>query len=47
MKTTKYDYTFSNIEWDEKILELLFSQEELMEHAAKEKKIRQIIAASA
>lgn len=47
VKTTKYDYTFSNIEWDEKILELLFSQEELMEHAAKEKKIRQIIAASA
>lgn len=47
VKTTKYDYTFSNIEWDEKILELLFSKEELMEHAAKEKKIRQIIAASA
>lgn len=46
VKTTKYDYTFSNIEWDEKILELLFSKEELLEHAAKEEKIRQIIAAS-
>lgn len=37
VKTTKYDYTFSNIEWDEEILELLFSKEELLEIAAKRK----------
>ena len=47
VKTTKYDYTFSNIEWDEKILELLFSKEELLEIAAKEERMQQILAKSA
>lgn len=47
VKTTKYNHTFSNIEWDEKILELLFSKEELLEIAAKEEKIQQILAKSA
>lgn len=44
VKTTKYDYTFSNIEWDEEILELLFSKEELLEIAAKEERMQQILA---
>lgn len=47
VKTTKYDYTFSNIEWDEKILELLFSKEEFLEIAAKEERMQQILAKSA
>ena len=47
VKTTKYDYTFSNIEWDEEILELLFSKEELLEITAKEERMQQILAKSA
>ncbi len=34
-KTTKAGYTFSNIEWDEKVLELIFSDNELREIADK------------
>lgn len=35
LKTTAAGHTFSNIEWDEKILDVIFSQEELMDITAK------------
>lgn len=43
-KTTAAGHSFSNIEWDEKILEAIFSPEELLKIAEKQKKARQILA---
>ena len=44
-KTTAAGHSFSNIEWDEKILEMIFSPEELLDIAAKQERARQILAA--
>lgn len=44
-KTTAAGHSFSNIEWDEKILEVIFSPEELLDIAAKQEQARQILAA--
>lgn len=43
-KTTAAGHSFSNIEWDEKILEVIFSPEELLDIAAKQERARQILA---
>lgn len=45
LKTTAAGHTFSNIEWDEKILELIFSPKELLDITAKQEQIRQILCA--
>lgn len=45
-KTTAAGHSFSNIEWDEKILEVIFSPEELVEIAAKQELARKIILAT-
>ena len=42
-KTTRAGHSFSNIEWDEKILEIIFSAEELAEIADKHKVINEIL----
>lgn len=44
-KPTAAGHSFSNIEWDEKILEVIFSPEELMDIASKQERARQILAA--
>lgn len=44
-KTTASGHSFSNIEWDEKILEVIFSPEELLDIAAKQERAKQILAA--
>ena len=44
-KTTATGHSFSNIEWDEKILEVIFSPEELLDIAAKQERVRRIPAA--
>lgn len=44
-KTTAAGHSFSNIEWDEKIIEVIFSPEELLDIAAKQERARQILAA--
>ena len=44
-KTTAAGHAFPNIEWDEKILEVIFSPEELLDIAAKQERARQILAA--
>lgn len=36
-KTTRYGHAFSNIEWDAKVLEIIFSEAELLEIADKQK----------
>lgn len=41
-KTTAAGHSFSNIEWDEKILEMIFSPEELLDIAAKQERVRWI-----
>ncbi len=43
-KTTRAEYSFSNIEWDEKILEIIFSDEELLEIANKWKTIQETLS---
>ena len=43
--TTAAGHSLSNIEWDEKILEVIFSPEELLDIAAKQERARQILAA--
>lgn len=43
IKTTRYDHTFSNFEWDEKVLELIFSPKELREIAEKQLHIKEIL----
>lgn len=43
-KTTAAGHSFSNIEWDEKILEVIFSPEELLDIVAKQELARQIVA---
>ena len=43
-KTTDAGHSFSNIEWDEKILEVIFSPEDLLDIAAKKERARQILA---
>lgn len=45
LKTTAAGYTFSNIEWDEKILEIIFSPEELQVIAEKQARARQFLSA--
>ncbi len=45
LKTTAAGYTFSNIEWDEKILEIIFSPEELQTIAEKQARIRLLLSA--
>ena len=45
LKTTAVGHTFSNIEWDEKILELIFSPEELLDIATRQERARQIFPA--
>lgn len=35
-------HSFTNIEWDEKILEVIFSPEELLDIAARQERVRQI-----
>ena len=45
-KETAWGYPFSNIEWDEKILEILFSPEELAEIAEKQEMVRKILAST-
>lgn len=42
-KVTRFGYSFSNIEWDEKVLEIIFSAEELLEIADKHKRVREIL----
>lgn len=42
-KTTAAGHTFSNIEWDEKILDLIFSPKELKEIEAFKEKAQQIL----
>ena len=42
-KTTAAGHSFSNIEWDEKILEVIFSPEELLDIAAKQERARQLL----
>lgn len=44
-KTTAAGHSFSNIEWDEKILEVIFDPEELLDIATKQERARQILAA--
>ena len=44
-KTTSAGHSFSNIEWDEKILDIIFSPEELTEIAAKQNRAAEILAA--
>lgn len=46
-KTTWAGHSFSNIEWDEKILEIIFSAEELQEIANKQNLARNILSISA
>lgn len=43
-KVTAAGHSFSNIEWDEKILEVIFSPEELLDIASKQELARQILA---
>ena len=43
LKTTGAGHTFSNIEWDEKILDFIFSAEELLDIANKQKIAREIL----
>lgn len=45
LKTTAAGHTFSNIEWDEKILEVIFSPEELLDIVAKQECAKQILTA--
>jgi len=42
-KTTRAGYPFTNIEWDEKILEIIFSAEELLEIADWQERVREIL----
>lgn len=44
-KTTAAGYAFSNIEWDEKILDIIFSPEELQAIAEKKMRVRQLLSA--
>lgn len=44
-KTTAAGHSFTNIEWDEIILEMLFTQEELRDIAVKQERVKQISAA--
>ena len=44
-KTTAAGYAFSNIEWDEKILDIIFSPEELQAIAEKKMRVRQFLSA--
>jgi hypothetical protein len=46
-KTTWAGHPFSNIEWDEKILEIIFKAEELLEIANKQKIAHEILSGSA
>ena len=46
-KTTWAGHSFSNIEWDEKILEIIFNPEELLEIANKQKIAHEILSGSA
>ena len=41
-KTNRYGYSFSNIEWDRRILEFLFSPEELAAFEARKQRIDEI-----
>ena len=45
LKTTAAGHTFSNIEWDEKILEVIFSPKELLDIAAKQAHVKQLLDA--
>lgn len=45
LKTTAAGHAFSNIEWDEKILDIIFSPEELQAIAEKEMRVRQFLSA--
>lgn len=47
LKTTWAGHPFSNIEWDEKILEIIFKAEELLEIANKQKIAHEILSGSA
>lgn len=42
-KITAAGHSFSNIEWDEKILEVIFSPEELLDIFAKQEQAKQIV----
>lgn len=44
-KSSAAGHSFSNIEWDEKILEVIFSPEELLDIAEKQERARQIFVA--
>lgn len=46
-KTTYAGHSFSNIEWDEKILEIIFNAEELLEIASMQKIAHEILSRSA
>lgn len=46
-KVTGAGHSFSNIEWDEKILEIIFSQEELLEIARKQECVKEILGREA
>lgn len=43
-KTTRAGYSFSNIEWDKKILEIIFNAEELLEIANKQKTVQETLS---
>lgn len=42
-KITAVGHSFSNIEWDEKILEVIFSPEELLDIFAKQEQVKQMV----
>jgi hypothetical protein len=42
-KVTRYGHSFTNIEWDKKILEIIFSPEELLEIANKQTKAAKVL----
>ena len=46
-KTTRAGHSFSNIEWDEKILEIIFNAEELLEKVNNQKIAHEILSRSA
>lgn len=44
LKTTAKGHIFSNIEWDEKIFEIIFTHEDLQNVAERQSQVGQILA---
>ena len=47
LKTTRAGYAFTNIEWDKKVLDLIFNPEELAEIATRRECVKEIFARTA